>query len=85
MLVMENEKYPSWNGYKQRMFTPTPVVIDADTEVKFISLRQSQVCPVCSGKQTVPAGFYHQGDYSSTSAAPETCRSCGGKGIVWGE
>lgn len=41
----------------------------------------AQVCPVCQGRQTVPAGFYSHGR-SSTSAMPETCRSCDGKGFV---
>lgn len=38
------------------------------------------VCPVCNGKQTVPAGFYSKLD--NTSTADEPCRSCD-NGIVW--
>lgn len=34
-------------------------------------------CPVCLGKQTVPAGFY------DGSTEVEKCRSCGGTGVVW--
>ena len=43
-------------------------------------------CPVCNGNGSVPNGFYAQtsGHWSTTSTAPETCRSCGGTGIVWG-
>ena len=43
-------------------------------------------CPVCRGNGQVDNGFYNQttGDWSSTSTAPETCRSCQGTGVVWG-
>lgn len=44
-------------------------------------------CPVCCGQGTVAQGFY-DGPYSyggSSSAMPESCRSCDGKGIVWEE
>lgn len=43
-------------------------------------------CPVCNGSGLVPNGFYMQtsGSWSTNSTAPETCRSCGGTGIVWG-
>lgn len=42
-----------------------------------------QVCPVCNGKGLVPNGFYDVGSntYTTTSATPETCKSCGGKDI----
>ena len=42
-------------------------------------------CPICSGTGNVSNGFY-QGTsnyWSSSSLALETCRSCGGRGIVW--
>ena len=46
----------------------------------------AQVCPVCGGKGLVPNGFYISvgaSDYYTTnSTAPETCRSCGGKGYI---
>lgn len=41
-------------------------------------------CPVCEGCGTVPANFYY--NYNSGTAvntAPVTCKSCGGKGIVF--
>ena len=42
-------------------------------------------CPVCNGRGIVPNGFYlvpeGQGHISS-SAAPETCKSCNGKGYI---
>ena len=43
-------------------------------------------CPVCNGNGLVPNGFYMQtsGHLSTSSITPETCRSCGGTGIVWG-
>lgn len=44
------------------------------------------VCPVCGGNGLVANGFYNQtgGQWSTTSATPEVCRSCNGTGIVWG-
>lgn len=43
-------------------------------------------CPVCNGNGLVPNGFYMQtsGHWSTSSITPETCRSCGGTGVVWG-
>ena len=41
-------------------------------------------CPVCNGTGFVGAGFYSWGGYGSTTKG-ETCRSCGGTGIVWEE
>ena len=39
----------------------------------------AQVCPVCGGRGLVPRGFYDvSSNLSTTSATPETCRSCGG-------
>jgi len=42
-------------------------------------------CPVCNGNGLVPNGFYTQtsGQWGSTDATPEKCRSCNGTGIVW--
>ena len=43
----------------------------------------AQVCPVCGGKGLVPKGFYDvSSNLSTTSATPETCRSCQGKGYI---
>jgi DnaJ-class molecular chaperone len=41
-------------------------------------------CPVCMGKGIVPNNFYlgTEKTWSSTSATPETCRSCNGRGII---
>ena len=43
-------------------------------------------CPVCDGSGIVPNGFYNQtsGQWSTTDATPDVCRSCNGTGIVWG-
>jgi len=42
-------------------------------------------CPICNGKGLVPCNFYSFSTFNVTSAAtPETCRSCGGNGILWG-
>ena len=42
-------------------------------------------CPVCGGNGLVPNGFYNQtsGQWVTTVATPETCRSCKGIGYVW--
>ncbi len=44
------------------------------------------LCPVCNGNGLVSSGFYSRpGTYpfwASSSANPETCRSCNGKGWV---
>lgn len=41
-------------------------------------------CPVCGGNGLVPAGFYLTvtGQITTSSCAPETCRSCMGKGFI---
>ncbi len=41
-------------------------------------------CPVCYGKGIVPNGFYSStsNTWSSSSTNPETCRSCGGRGVI---
>jgi len=44
-----------------------------------VQARPPVLCPVCSGKGSVSAGFYMDG---GTSAAREKCRSCNGKGVV---
>jgi len=50
--------------------------------------RRPHICPVCGGKGLVPAGFYNieydSYTYTTDVPQPETCRSCGGTGIVWG-
>lgn len=49
------------------------------------------LCPVCKGRGSVAPGFYSMvGDpryEPSTTAVPqrETCRACGGSGIVPGD
>jgi len=42
-------------------------------------------CPICYGTGKVPQGFYLSDGRSwiSSSMEKETCRSCGGSGIVW--
>ena len=42
-------------------------------------------CPVCDGRGIVPGGFYISTSDSWTSTGTsETCRQCGGTGIVYG-
>jgi hypothetical protein len=51
-----------------------------------VNEKKPHVCPVCWGKGIVPNNFYltpgHE--WTGQSLSPETCRSCGGSGIVWG-
>ena len=47
--------------------------------------KEPYLCPVCWGRGSVPSLFYcseHGGGF--TDGNPETCRTCEGKGIVWG-
>ncbi len=44
-----------------------------------------QICPVCEGRGIVPNGFYLYPTgqtFVSSSASPEKCRTCDGKGII---
>lgn len=43
-------------------------------------------CPVCNGRQTVPAAFYTSQTNSGTcvSMGEIECRSCKGTGVIWG-
>jgi len=47
-------------------------------------------CPVCAGTGNVTAGFYNSTNvidgvlhFTTGGLGHETCRSCGGTGIVW--
>lgn len=44
-------------------------------------------CPVCEGKGTVHTGFYGTGNCSTRDLMEDkfrsTCRSCGGKGVIY--
>lgn len=45
-------------------------------------------CPVCNGQRRVPRGFYDAigvDNWTTSDVTPETCRTCNGSGIVWGE
>jgi DnaJ-class molecular chaperone len=48
-------------------------------------MKQPHKCPICQGVGVVPNGFYNQysAQWSSSSATPETCRTCNGTGIIW--
>lgn len=61
--------------------TNTPLLI-ADVSKSLSPHR----CPVCNGNGLVDNGFYTQtsGTWSTSNVSHETCRSCGGTGIVWG-
>lgn len=54
------------------------------------STNQAQKCPVCEGRGQVPPNFYRIVEppdwtytLSSTLLSPETCRTCGGRGIIY--
>jgi hypothetical protein len=53
----------------QPIFTPPP---------------PKQVCPVCGGRGHVMRGFYAsvQTETFTTAGGTESCRACGGRGIV---
>ena len=50
-------------------------------------MKQPFRCPVCDGRGSVRNGFYYQtpGTYQTRGTADEPCRSCNGKGIVFGQ
>jgi|LSQX01.3.fsa_nt_gb DnaJ-class molecular chaperone len=48
-------------------------------------MRRPFKCPVCGGRGIVPNGFYDIFPQSITSIIPETCKTCHGSGIIWGE
>ena len=48
-------------------------------------MRRPFKCPVCGGRGIVPNGFYDIFPQSITSITPETCKTCHGTGIIWGE
>ena len=48
-------------------------------------MRRPFKCPVCGGRGIVPNGFYDIFPQSITSITSETCKTCHGTGIIWGE
>lgn len=43
-------------------------------------------CPICEGRGVVPGGFYSATtDCWSWNTTQETCRQCGGTGIIWAD
>jgi len=61
-----------------------PIAYGNYTAMRDPTTLKPHCCPVCNGQGIVPNGFYMypQREYASTSTAPETCRSCGGKGYI---
>lgn len=41
-------------------------------------------CPVCEGRGIVPLFFYNLTGTAGTTAENQQCRTCGGRGILWG-
>jgi len=47
--------------------------------------QEPHTCPVCYGVGTVDGEFYNRNSQTWTnSGGTEVCRSCSGRGIVWG-
>ena len=42
------------------------------------------LCPVCNGRGSVPPGFYDPSHAYCATGGWETCRACGGKGVIYG-
>ena len=62
------------------------MALTKDTKCKLEdNMKNVWICPVCVGKGIVPNNFYMgtSKNWSSSSATPETCRSCNGRGIIF--
>lgn len=72
---MKNRKKTSENKVKNNVF---------QTKIKS-TLKTPFCCPVCNGKGIVPNGFYNATGncWVATTTLPDTCRTCGGTGVVW--
>lgn len=68
------------------MLSPIDVTLPPNDPTWKVSPSSPHKCPVCSGRGTVPAGFYmaHNNEFTSSGTAPEKCRSCLGTGVIWG-
>ena len=64
-----------------------PVTLTREDITGLPATRHPFTCPVCGGNGMVPNGFYRQtsGQWSSGDLSNETCRSCSGSGVVWGQ
>ncbi len=68
----------------------SPSVIDVyaldlpDIEQAAAEIRYWQRCPVCEGHGIIDGGFYlsYPGCVGVPTAAAESCRQCGGKGMI---
>lgn len=48
--------------------------------------KTAQLCPVCQGKQSVPANFYGSeqiGGSTFQNVSPTPCRTCNGVGVLY--
>lgn len=50
---------------------------------KLSGAKSPHKCPVCEGRGTMQHGFYSHGINSTTAINYETCRTCGGTGVLW--
>jgi hypothetical protein len=70
-----------------KLKNPETEEIKSNMDEKFlIHYQVPYCCPICNGKGIVPQGFYstgYDGGYLSNSTTPDTCKSCGGTGIIW--
>lgn len=63
--------------FSQQIKPDKPICVE---QKEHISATRFVICPVCLGRGAVPSGFYT--GVSSTSAMPETCKACHGKGCI---
>lgn len=65
--------------------TILPHFVSCDSRNPPAGTPQPWRCPVCFGTGQVDADYYNRTtpDWTGTSTVPETCRSCGGAGVVW--
>ena len=58
--------------------------LDVPHACKSEAPEQPHRCPVCEGRGCVSAGFYGlQVTAGDSTTSTESCRSCGGTGVVW--
>ena len=67
---------------------PSPDQVTHTTSIsvdggRFLPFSRPCTCPVCDGRGVVPQGFYENWPLTTvTNTAPDTCRSCGGQGVI---
>lgn len=83
------------NNFKKTSMLKDEETIATNSSVPIIRQGKPQgkpyVCPVCNGRGLVSSDYYDTNDwqatYKDTRTIPEqrqTCRACGGIGVLWG-